>query len=281
MTITTSIDDFCVKAGGLSEADILRERDGEAMKLSENQNERFMDEIEEKVNEIERLNKCLADLHKLFVKEERAKNELYDAYEGTDMMRDRYKDLIKSGIDKQCSKNDGNWVYDDIRFVDLLPDLRTSPSTSVCAFVIGAVDYDMDEHQISEMYKLVLEITGQLSDDLYELVDGGVLGTTSFRPEVTKLAPHLYTCEDAGGEDENGVLQDRYVLILAMMDENTDEYGIRIINMGTDEDEIARFLSGDDPLDPAESIRRLRIEGLSTYESYSNTTVIDMKKLIE
>ena len=276
MTITTSIDDFCVKAGGLSEADILRERDGEAMKLSENQNERFMDEIEEKVNEIERLNKCLADLHKLFVKEERAKNELYDAYEGTDMMRDRYKDLIKSGIDKQCSKNDGNWVYDDIRFVDLLPDLRTSPSTSVCAFVIGAVDYDMDEHQISEMYKLVLEITGQLSDDLYELVDGGAI------PEIgTKLAPHLYTCEDAGGEDENGVLQDRYVLILAMMDENTDEYGIRIINMGTDEDEIARFLSGDDPLDPAESIRRLRIEGLSTYESYSNTAVIDMKKLIE
>lgn len=280
MTITTSIDDFCVKAGGLSEADILRERDGEAMKLSENQNERFMDEIEEKVNEIERLNKCLADLHKLFVKEERAKNELSDSYEGTDMFRDRYKDLIKSGIDKQCSE--GCWrVYDDIRFVDLLPDLRTSPSTSVCAFVIGAVDYDMDEHQISEMYKLVLEITGQLSDDLYELVDGGVLGTTSFRPEVTKLAPHLYTCEDAGGEDENGVLQDRYVLILAMMDENTDEYGIRIINMGTDEDEIARFLFGDDPLDPAESIRRLRIEGLSTYESYSNTTVIDMKKLIE
>jgi len=52
MTVTTSIDEFCMKASGLSEADILRKRDEEAMELSEKQNELFMDQLEEKDNKI-------------------------------------------------------------------------------------------------------------------------------------------------------------------------------------------------------------------------------------
>lgn len=57
MTVTTSFDDFCVKAGGQSEADILRKRDEEAMELCEKQNQLFMDQLEEKDTKIKIIEK--------------------------------------------------------------------------------------------------------------------------------------------------------------------------------------------------------------------------------
>ena len=201
MPITTSIDEFCVRAGGLSETDILRQRDDEAMKLSEEQNERFMDEIEGLHTEIERL-KSELDSHKKYRR----------MWEATESFRTAVTDYLKCEIE-ELIKGD---QFSETGCIDIrLVDMTVQP----CPF-----EYDMSGDTMSLINDCLKEIP-----DL-SLCDGNPNAKYS-------IMKKKYLMTNVGEYDEDGWTGDSYYMVIpVVIDDNMGmvEMGLRIVYMGDD-----------------------------------------------
>ena len=235
MTITTSIDEFCIRAGGLSEAEILRQRDGEAMKLSEEQNERFMDEIEGLHEQIEALKYQLSCSQTEHQQEKESHKNLRRKWDASEPFRlDAVSEFLGYQIEELMKTTEFNEnAYIDIRLVDMdLGACSYIPRDCDCSPPVNPFQYDMCDDTKSMIYDCLNKCCC-LENSRETLELGGYDGLVEpIYPIMNK--PYLYYLKE--GPNPPGVSDDdRFAMVIpVIIDDNMgmEEMGLRLVDMG-------------------------------------------------
>lgn len=238
MTITTSTDEFCIRAGGLSEAEILRQRDDEAMKLSEEQNERFMDEIEGLHEQIEALKYQLSCSQTEHQQEKESHKNLRRMWDASEPFRlDAISEFLGYQIEELINSDEFNENgYIEMRLIDMdlgaydgYTDGADNSRCPVNPFQYGMSDdtKSLINDCLTHNELCILETSRE------ELELGGYDGLVEPKYPIMNK-PYLYYRKEV--PNPPGVSDDdRFVMVIpVIIDDNMGmvEMGLRLVDMG-------------------------------------------------